>query len=229
MHLVKIVLDVLAVSALLSLCACTVPASPTAPSAAVAVDAAASTAFGFEPAFYRAFLQNAFDAPDHLEPVRVLQSPLRIYMRTEDDAGSAIDAITLATTFGALNDSVRIWSGNTFGIAEFARGSGTREKVPGWITVKWSTSGDPSRCGRSTVGVDGGYIELNVSGSCSCGMATRVYPRVVRHELGHAMGYYHTDDQHDVMYGQSITTDACDILPSERERLHARLAHSQPQ
>jgi hypothetical protein len=40
------------------------------------------------------------------------------------------------------------------------------------------------------------------------------------------MGYYHTDRETDVMYGQSITPDACDLLPSDRERRHAKFAHS---
>jgi predicted Zn-dependent protease len=52
-----------------------------------------------------------------------------------------------------------------------------------------------------------------------------VYPRLIRHELGHAMGYYHTDDVGDVMYGRSISTRSCDLLPSDRERRHARFAH----
>jgi hypothetical protein len=225
---VKFSFAALAVSALLSLCACTVAPSPTAPTPAVTVDAvSAASGGGFEPDFYRAFVQNAYESPDHLEPIRVLQTPLRVYIRTEDDAGRAVDRVTLDTTAAVLNDSARIWSGDTFGIVEVARGTGTREKVAGWLTVKWSNSSPADRCGRSTVGIDGGFIELNVSGACSCGMATRIYPRVVRHELGHAMGYYHTNDPQDVMYGQTISSDACNLLPSGRERLHARFAHTQ--
>lgn len=182
---------------------------------------------GYQPDFFRAFVQNAFDAPDQLAPIRLLSGPLRVYVQTHDNAGRAIDGATLDATERTLIDAARIWSGERFGVIGITRGTGSRETVPGWITVKWS--GDPpgDSCGRSTVGIDGGFIELNVSGACSCGTATRVYPRLIRHELGHAMGYYHTDHPDDVMYGRSITSAQCSALPSERERLHARLAHAQ--
>jgi len=94
--------------------------------------------------------------------------------------------------------------------------------------VKWSSVPTPGRCGRSTTGDDGGYIELNATGQCGCGENALIYPRLIRHELGHAMGYFHTDSAGDVMYGRTIASNACDLLPSDRERLHARVAHQSP-
>jgi len=217
----------LAASAWLSLCACAVAPSPTAPSTTATLDASLTAADGAESSFSRAFLQNGYEAPDHIEPIRVLRGPLRVYLRTQDDSGRAIDGASLDLAQRVLSQAAWIWSGETFGITEITRGTSTREKVPGWLTVKWSGTASPDRCGRSTVGVDGGSIEFNTSGSCSCGLSTVIYPRLIRHELGHAMGYYHTDGPGDVMYGRTITSDACDLLPSDRERRQAKLIHSQ--
>ena len=206
------------------MCACTVAPVPTAPSALATAHMPAAD--GFEPAFYRAFLQNGFESPDRLEPVRILPGPFRLYLKTVADDGRAIDQVTLDTTEQVLLHIAGTWSGETYGVIAIERGRSSRERVPGWITVKWTSSFAAGTCGRSTVGVDGGFIELDASGACSCGMATRVYPRLVRHELGHAMGYYHTDDAADVMYGRTVSAEACDLLPSDRERRHARFAYS---
>ena len=207
-----------------SLCACTSAPAVTAPTAAVSADAAL-VASSIEPAFYRAFLQNGFEAPDRLEPIRILKGPLRIYLRVQDDAGGAIDAETLDSTERILGESARTWSGETFGVAEVARGLGTRERTAGWLTVKWRAAPADDRCGRSTVGVDGGVIEFALSPACRCGLPAAIYPRLVRHELGHAMGYYHTDSVDDVMYGQAIPASACDLRPSDRERRLAQVAY----
>lgn len=221
----KLLLSALPLLGALSLGACTVSPTPTSPSAVTTAETTI-VADGFEPNFYRAFLQNGFESPDNLEAIRILQSPLRIYLKTHDDSGRAIDATTLDSTERVLIDSARIWSGGTFGINEVTRGTATRERAAGWITVKWASAPSGQSCGRSTIGVDGGFIELNASGACSCGTSSLIYPRLVRHELGHAMGYYHTDSPTDVMYGNTISSDACDLLPSDRERRHAQIAHN---
>jgi len=213
----------LAAASVLSLSACTAAPLPTAP------DAISATLWSLDDqTFYRAFAQNAFESPDHLEPLRRLPGPLRIYLRTIDSAGREIDAPTLALTEQVLLESTPVWSGGQFGVTEVIRGTGTREKSPGWLTVKWATANGHDRCGRSTVGIDGGFIEFNDLPSCTCGTSMRVYPRLVRHELGHAMGYYHTDGAGDVMYGQTIAREACDLQPSDRERRHARMLYTDP-
>lgn len=219
----------LAAAAALWLSACADVSTPTAPSPVagpiVAANVLVALTETFDAAFYRAFAQNGFESPDRLEPVRRLPGPLSIYLRTEDGAGRAIDQVTLDATERVLIESARIWSGEHFGVTEVARGTGTRERTPGWITVKWSNVAVAGECGRSTVGVDGGFIEFNDLGACSCGAASRIYPRLVRHELGHAMGYYHTDHISDVMYGRTITPDSCDLQPSDRERRYAKYVY----
>jgi hypothetical protein len=221
---VKLLLVSLPFLGALSLCACTVAPTPTSPSVVASGDAAI-VADGFEPDFYRAFLQNGHESPDRLEPIRILRG-LRIYLQTHDDGGQGIDAGTLESTERVLIESARVWSGDTFGVAEITRGRGTKEKSAGWLTVKWVSAPSGDRCGRSTIGIDGGFIGLNSSGACRCGTASLIYPRLVRHELGHAMGYYHTNSAADVMYGSMITSDACDLQPSDRERRHAQIAHA---
>jgi hypothetical protein len=223
MNLLRFLHVALPVVGALSFCACTVAPSLTSPSAVASGDSAI-VADGFEPDFYRAFLQNGYEQPDRLEPIRILKA-LRIYLQTHDDAGRGIDAGTLDSTERVLVDGARVWSGETFGVAEISRGRGTKEKSAGWLTVKWVSAPSGDRCGRSTIGLDGGFIELNSSGACRCGTASLIYPRLIRHELGHAMGYYHTDRASDVMYGSAVTSDACDLQPSDRERRHAKIAH----
>ena len=63
-----------------------------------------------------AFLQNAHEAPDRLEPIRVLRGPLRVHLQTRDNHGAAVDAATLTMTEHTLIEMAPIWSGGTVGI-----------------------------------------------------------------------------------------------------------------
>ena len=49
---------------------------------------------------------------------------------------------------------------------------------------------------------------------------------LVRHELGHALGYWHTDAPTDVM--SAVTWISNVQQPSARERAHAAIAYARP-
>ena len=178
----------------------------------------------FDLGFYRALARNGYEAPSSLQPIRRWTEPPMLYLRTIDEANQPIDSVTLDATAATLQNMAGFWSGGHFGFAGIERGTGTRETVPGWITVKWPNPPlGPGICGDAALGSNPGVIRLNYLGQCSCG-SLKIYPTLVRHELGHAFGYYHTDNAKDVMYGGSSLP--CDGQPSAREGEYARYMYS---
>lgn len=171
--------------------------------------------------FYKRFaLGSADGGPYGLR--RQTQAP-RIYLRTVDDAGRAIDAVTLDQTAAALINTASKLTG-VFGLAGLEQGTGTKEGQPGWITVRWSDQ--PSQyCGLGYIGGDLLVLYPRSTGCrCAGGPAVRLY--TVKHELGHTLGFYHTADTSDLMSGVSVST--CDKEPSTREMFHAAVAYSRP-
>jgi hypothetical protein len=178
---------------------------------------------GFDLPFYRKFVRNGFEAPTALQPLRRLTAAPNVYTRTVDEAGQPVDSVTLNTTADAIAGVASLWTGGAFGVASIQRGTETRERQAGWLTVKWPNPVLADTCGRSSVGVDGGSMELNyLEPRCACnGSKTR--PLTARHELGHAFGYWHTGDASDLMSGLSVSP--CDMMPSAREQKYARYAY----
>lgn len=184
---------------------------------------------GFDLNFYRQFVRNGFDAPAGSEPLRRWTRNPMVYLKTVDEGGAAISPALLDSVSATLMNAASQWTNGRFTIASIERGAGTKEGVSGYITVKWlDTVPADNACGRAQVGQDGGYIELDYrsrSTNCQCGNLA-IRPRTVRHELGHAFGFWHTDSTGDVMSGKA--TSGCDAVMSPRELAAAAIAYSRP-
>jgi hypothetical protein len=183
---------------------------------------AISLSSGFDLGFYREFVRNGFEGGN--EPLRRWTRAPQVYLRTVDDSGAAIDGQTLDATQRAMAEAMPQWSGYA---AAVTRGTESHVGQAGWLTVVWRADASQAICGTSDVGLDGGQMQLfyRRGGGCRCPGGPEITPRTVKHELGHAMGFYHTDNAGDIM---APGVPGCDASPSAREIAHAAIAYARP-
>lgn len=205
-----------------------VPRKVVLPTRATSVDLdAIALTGGFSLDFYRQLVRNGHDSPSWLQPIRRWTQPPNVYLRTVFDDDRPVDESSLTLVADTIRRAVSVWSGGTLDVAQLERGSGTREGQPGWITVLWTEELGGYVCGDAHVGSNPGLIRLHPRlAGCRCaGDPGQVSRWVVMHEVGHAMGFWHTSHPDDVMY---YTFNACHGDISARERLHAAIAYKRP-
>lgn len=181
----------------------------------------------FNLALFRQLAHNALDGP--LQPLRRYSQAPRIYLRTIDEDGRAIDPRTLDDTARVLEHSAGEMTG-VFGLAGLERGTAHRMGQTGWLTIRWlPQASNPNRmCGQAHVGQEGGTLDLfPYQGNCGC-LRYQVAPRVIRHELGHALGFWHTDGPGDLMRGGQWDFAQCEQSMNPREIFHAAVAYQRP-
>lgn len=194
------------------------PPTPPPPSAAIVESAPCPTAlpgFSVDVAFYRQIGCNAFDGPIQNTTRRWTRAPM-IYLRTVDDAGAAIDSVTLETVAAAMINTASALTGGKFGLAGMERGTDSRAGLSGWITIRFPATLQQNACGFSDIAIDGGSITFSATRpDCGC-KGSRIAPSIARHELGHALGYWHTDNASDLM--SNVSAKSCDQSLSAREQ-----------
>ena len=176
--------------------------------------------------FYRQLARGSYDqdgAPYAL--LRWSQAP-KFYLKTTDQLDRSIAAEVIATIRDAVTRAVPLWTGGQYA-AYIESGSDLRASTPGWINILiTSDPGERVTCGQAYVGRDPGEINLNINPVCSCG-AIKIPGHVVVHEVGHALGFFHVNDEKSVMYPRAPGNCPLGELSAD-ERYHAAIAYQRP-
>lgn len=161
------------------------------------------TADGFPLQMYLDEVRNVHERPDRApEPSRHWTANPNFYIRTVwKDTGVPLREESIAFVISELKRLVPQWSGGTLQAGTIDTGTAPRALAQGWITVQYARAGNWARLGENP-----GEIQFGSEGTCQS--------LAIAHELGHAMGFWHTRVEPSIMGGGP---GACRLFDLTRE------------
>ncbi len=167
---------------------------------------------GFNLTFYRQIARD-----NASRPLFVLTQSPSFYMEVEGAKGLA--ASVSVRLEAVARRIVPAMTGGRLTVARWETGPTPRAPQVGWIMVE--RRDEQGICGSALVGAPAGQIWMDGNGqNCS-------FEAVFAHEIGHALGFFHTDRAGSMMFPQQRNSNLADS-PSEIERHHAALAYARP-
>jgi len=177
--------------------------------------------------YYREFVRNGFDAPASLEPLRRWTSAPNFYINTFNPRTSnPLEAAELALVIRAIQEAVPQLTGSTISAGTIESGNGPRDPKLGVINVHFVYEPTSEYCGYAYVAANPGDVTINYDRCANVCGSLKVTPETVAHEIGHAMGFWHTSG--DGIMSPSRPRRCANVDFAPQERLHARLAYLRP-
>ena len=180
----------------------------------------------FSLSLYRDLVRNAFDAPQQSEPLRRWTTNPNFYINTfNPKTGGPLEPAELQMVMNAIRGAVPQATGGTLTVGTIESGATARAMATGWINVEFTYEPTADYCGLALVGRNPGRITINYDACArSCGSA-KVTPEAVVHEVGHAMGFWHT--RADGIMNPFVKRCTVTTFTAE-EQLHMRIAYQRP-
>lgn len=164
---------------------------------------------------FRQMARNASEQPNNLQGIKRWHVPPNIYIETTwRNNGAPVRADGLNYIISEIRRAIPQLTGGWLNAGQIDTGPGRRPLITGWINIHFDPSGN-----WSYVGQNPGEVQFGLDVPCTSAM--------VIHELGHAMGYYHSSARPSVM-GGGIPAN-CDPVNFTPDEFHvARVMYLRP-
>jgi hypothetical protein len=175
--------------------------------------------------FYRELARDALDRPEGLRSLRRWTQAPRFYVDvTNPRGGGRLTPSEIVSIEQTIRRAVPQMTGGLFQAGIIETGEGALKGQSGYISISFVHEPGSDFCGWAYVGANPGEIVMNYD-RCpsSCG---RFAPETLAHEIGHALGFYHTSGS-GIMHPDR--TRRCTNLDfSAEERAHAAIVYARP-